>query len=170
MIRISSHAVMWRCSTFAAAVGPTPPLQHQRRAGLRSYLRSDTARSNAAAFAPKHRLWGDVSALVGPALVADQVVLFGGGESTPEDLRENDRVVVVAVVGGVDERERAFPRPLSECRQTRTVVAQFLDVASPELLEALGIVTEPLPQIRARRQLLRPRVELDSGAGDSARP
>jgi hypothetical protein len=86
------------------------------------------------------------------------------------DLREDDGVVVLGVLGGVDEGERALPRPAPEGREPWALAAELLDVASAELLEASRLVPEPLPELRARGQLLLPAVELGPLTGDPARP
>src|SRR5262249_10072211 len=52
----------------------------------------------------------------------------------------------------------------------RASFAQLLAIARAELLEALGLVVEPLAQLAAGRQLAGPIVELGPLAGDPARP
>ncbi len=94
----------------------------------------------------------------------------GPRESAPQNVREDDGVVVLGVVGGVDERQRACARSASECRQPRTVGLKLLDVASAELLKAAWFVPEPLPELGARGQLLLPVVELGSRARDATWP
>jgi len=97
-------------------------------------------------------------------------VTCGLWQPASQHVRENDRVVVFGVVGGVHERERALPRPASKLGDPRTLVAELLRVASTELLEAARLVSEPLPQLGARRQLARSLVELSPVARDPSRP
>src|ERR1019366_389901 len=71
-------------------------------------------------------------------------------ESAPQHLREDDRVVVFRVMGGVDERQRAIARPASERGEPWTLAAKLLDVASAKLLKAAWLVPQPPAQICAR--------------------
>ena len=71
-------------------------------------------------------------------------------QASPEHLREDDGVIVVGVVGGVDEGERSLPRLASQCREPRTLAAELLDIASAELRESFRLVPEPLPELWAR--------------------
>ena len=88
----------------------------------------------------------------GDATARDQHVSAARGscslfrQAAPEDLSEDYRVVVLGVMGGVDERQRPLPRASAERRQRRTLVAELLDVALAKLLEAAGLVPEPLSQ------------------------
>ena len=91
-------------------------------------------------------------------------------QATPQDLLEDDGVVVLCVMGGIDERERAFPRPASERRELGTLTAELLDVAPTELLKASRVMPEPLPELRARGQFLLPAIEPGLFARDATRP
>src|SRR5581483_1658549 len=91
-------------------------------------------------------------------------------ESRPQHFGEHDRVVVLAVVGGVDEGERARPRSAPELRELRPRVPKLADVAATELGETVRLVSEPFPELGARRQLLLPLVELRLLLRDAARP
>src|SRR5215218_6033259 len=71
-------------------------------------------------------------------------------QSAPQDGRENDRVVVVAVAGGIDEGKRAVPCPAPQLGEPRTLLAKLLDKAAAELLKAARLVPKPLPQLGAR--------------------
>ena len=71
-------------------------------------------------------------------------------QSAPQDGRENDRVVVVAVAGGIDEGKRAVPCPAAQLGEPRTLLAKLLDIAAAELLIAARLVPKPLPQLGAR--------------------
>jgi hypothetical protein len=65
-----------------------------------------------------------------------------------------------AVSRGVDKGERAPAGSAPELRQARALITKLLDVAATELLEATRIMSEPLPELRARGQLLVPCVKL----------
>jgi len=66
-------------------------------------------------------------------------------QSSPQDLCENDGVVVLGVTSGVDECECAIPRAAAELGQPRTLAAKLLDVAATKLCKAARLVAEPLP-------------------------
>src|SRR5215204_51237 len=68
-------------------------------------------------------------------------------QSAPQDGRENDRVVVVAVAGGIDAGKRAVPCPAPQLGEPRTLLAKLLDKAAAELLKAARLVPKPLPQL-----------------------
>ncbi len=91
-------------------------------------------------------------------------------QSAPQDLREDDGFVVLAVASAVDERQRLGPRHAAERRQPGTLAAKLRDVASPELVKAARLVSEPLPQLGARCQLFVPLIELRPRARNPARP
>jgi len=74
-------------------------------------------------------------------------------QPSAHDLGEDDRVVVLRISSGENERERAVARLPPELRETRTLPAKLICVAPTELLEAIRIVPEPRPQLGARRQL-----------------
>ena len=74
------------------------------------------------------------------------------------------------VMRGVDQRERAIARPLSEGCEPWTLAAELVDVAPTELLKASRVMPEPLPELRARGQLLLPVIELGLLARDPTRP
>src|SRR4051812_10826615 len=94
--------------------------------------------------------------------VQTEPALGSSRESAAQDLAQDDGVVVLAVVGGVHEGERAFSRPTPECSQLPTTPAQLVDIAAAELVKTLRRMPEPLAQLRAGRHVLLPRVE--SGA------
>src|SRR3954447_26227746 len=91
-------------------------------------------------------------------------------QGSPENIREDDGVVVLGVPGRVDERQRPAPRSPPQLREPRAVAAQLLEVATAELFEAVRVVAEPPPQAGARGELLLPPVEPGTFAGDPARP
>src|SRR5215207_2128249 len=106
-----------------------------------------------------------------PASRAARVLPSMGTRQTAlQHLRQDHRVVVLAVARGVDERERRRARPMPQRCQRRTLVAELANVAAAELLEAVRNVAEPLPQLGAGSQLLLPGIKLGMGTGDSPRP
>lgn len=66
-------------------------------------------------------------------------------ESAAQDLGEDDGVVVLGVLGGIDEGERAVPRPPAKLDEQRAMAAELLDIAAAKLIEATRLVREPLP-------------------------
>lgn len=87
-----------------------------------------------------------------------------------QDLSEDNRVVVFGVPGGVLQGEDAVACPPAEFRESRASATKLFDVAAAKLLEAARLVPEPLPELRARRQLPLPLIELGPLARDPARP
>jgi len=90
--------------------------------------------------------------------------------ATSQHLGEDDGVVVLRIVRGVHQRERALPRPASQGREPGALFAELLDVASTELIEPFRLMCEPLPQLRAGGKLLLPVVELGPVTRDATRP
>ena len=95
---------------------------------------------------------------------------IAGRKSTSHDLGQDRRVVVLRISCGVHQRERSGACSPAQRGELGAPWSKLLDVAAPELLVASGIVPEPLPQRRARRQVLRPLVELRPLARDASRP
>jgi len=91
-------------------------------------------------------------------------------QSASQDLREHDGIVVLGVASGVNECERALPRPAPKLGDSRTLSAKLFDVASAKLLEAARLVPEPPPELGTWWQLALPLVELGAPARDPARP
>jgi hypothetical protein len=67
-------------------------------------------------------------------------------QPSAHDLGEDDRVVMLRISSGENEREPAVARLPPELRETRTLPAKLICVAPTELLEAIRIVSEPRPQ------------------------
>ena len=91
-------------------------------------------------------------------------------QPSAHDLSEDDRVVMFRISSGEHERERAVAGPPPELRETRTLPAKLICVAPTELLEATRIVSEPRPQLGARRQLRFPCVQRCSLPRHPSRP
>jgi RNA polymerase sigma-70 factor, ECF subfamily len=91
-------------------------------------------------------------------------------QASPENLGQDNRVVVLCVVSRVHQGQGPLSRPAAESRKSRTLIAKLLDVAPAKLLEAFRLVPEPLPQARARSQLFLPGVELSALARYPTRP
>jgi hypothetical protein len=92
------------------------------------------------------------------------------GQPSAHDLGEDDRVVMLRVSSGENERERAVPRLPPELRETRTLPAKLIHVAAAELNESARIVSEPRPQLGAWRQLRFPCVQRRSLPRHPSRP
>src|SRR6476469_174364 len=90
-------------------------------------------------------------------------------QSAPQHLLQHYRVVVLAVVGGVDERERPGFRSSPQRRKPRPLAAKLVDIAAAELCETCRLVSEPLSEAGAGRQVLLPLVELRLLLRDAAR-
>jgi hypothetical protein len=82
------------------------------------------------------------------------------GRLAPEELGDDDRVVVLLVAGGVENRHPAAPGASAQVVEEVLMGGQLAPVPGPELRKALRAVIEPLAQLGAGRQLLRPGVEL----------
>jgi hypothetical protein len=91
-------------------------------------------------------------------------------QPSAHDLGEDDRVVMLRVSSGKNERERAASRPSPEFRETRTLPAKLIHVALAELIESARIVSEPRPQLGAWRQLRFPCVQRRSLPRHPSRP
>lgn len=91
-------------------------------------------------------------------------------QPSAHDLGEDDRVVMLRISSGENERERAVARLPPELRETRTLPAKLICVAPTELLEAIRIVPEPRPLLGARRQLRFPCVQRCSLPRHPSRP
>ena len=86
--------------------------------------------------------------------------------------REHHRVVVRLVVRRVDERDGTVSRSIRELgeRRTRGLGVQLSLVALAKLGEPARIVTEPSPELVARRDVPEPFVEMGIGLAEPARP
>src|SRR5947208_2014417 len=88
----------------------------------------------------------------------------------PQQLRENDPVVVLPVASGVEDRDRPFPCDPAEILDPLTVLAQLVAIAGAKCGEAGRDVVERPPELVAWSQLTRPLVEGRALARDTARP
>lgn len=102
------------------------------------------------------------------ALVANP--LRACGQSPFQRLGEDKRLVVLGVPGRVDEGECFLARPAPKLRKAGALWAKLLEVAPAELIEALGPVPEPSPQLGARRKVAVPIVEFGPLAREAPRP
>src|SRR5207249_69637 len=71
---------------------------------------------------------------------------------------------------GVDEGHPATPGRSEERPPGRAMRAQLGEVPPPKLRPLLRVVAEPLPQVRARRDVLEPPIELQARLPDTPRP
>ena len=90
--------------------------------------------------------------------------------ATAHQLRENDRVVVLAVARSIQDRHRSLTRAAGQLVDLVGLGPELISVPRAKLVEALGIVAEPLPQLGARRKIACPLVQLRSRSGDAAWP
>jgi hypothetical protein len=97
-------------------------------------------------------------------------LFVGLRKSSPQHFGEHDGVVVLRVTRGVDEGKRALAGPPPELRQPGASAAKLLEVAVAKLLEATGVMREPLPELRARRQFRFPLIELGPLSRDPTWP
>src|SRR5450759_49053 len=73
-------------------------------------------------------------------------------------------------MGGIDERDPSAPSLGEQWLPRHAMQTQLREVTSPELGPPLGVVPEPTPQPRTRRNVFRPRVETEPDLGHAARP
>jgi hypothetical protein len=66
--------------------------------------------------------------------------------------------------------DRAFARRGAKLFDKVLPVAQLRAIASAKFLLALGLVTEPVPQLGARRDVLHPHIDRGIRFFDAARP
>src|SRR5690348_4941844 len=71
---------------------------------------------------------------------------------------------------GVDEGHPATPGRSEERPPGRAMPAQLGEVPPPKLRPLLRVVAEPLPQVRARRDVLQPPIELQARLPDAPWP
>src|SRR5579875_125000 len=76
--------------------------------------------------------------------------------SMQQDLAQNDGLIVRLVVRGIDEGQRTLPRHIAQSAEQRALPRELVPVTAAELLPALRIVSEPLAQLVARRDVLHP--------------
>ena len=82
------------------------------------------------------------------------------GRAVTHELREDNGVVVILVVRGIDDRDRPLTRAAPQLPEALALSLQLVAVAGAKLIEALGHVVEPATQLVAWRQLTRPLVQL----------
>lgn len=87
-----------------------------------------------------------------------------------EDLAESHGLVVVLVAGAEDERDAATVGQSEEMPDLILTIPEFRSVAATELVPAVWIVDEPLPEFGARGHVAQPLVDLGPIARDASRP
>ena len=95
---------------------------------------------------------------------------YGPASAGTQDPRQHDRVVVLGVTRSVHERQRALPGSAAQLAQLLLLPGQLGRIAAAKLREALRVVSEPAPQLTARRQFARPLVQPAVRSLDAARP
>src|SRR5689334_9102852 len=93
-----------------------------------------------------------------------------GSQPPIEERFERDGAVARNVVRSVDERNPPAPGGSEERLPGRAMRPQLGDVPLPKRRPLLWVVAEPLPQIRARRNILRPPIELQARLPNTSRP
>src|SRR5262249_4817203 len=93
-----------------------------------------------------------------------------GGLSSQKNSAQHDGIVVLFVMGRIDERNPAFSRQCAEPRELFGVRAQLLNIASAELLPAGRIVPKPFAQSGAWCDVLHPLIYGCVCFPDPARP
>ena len=86
------------------------------------------------------------------------------------DVLQHEGVVVSLVPGRIDEGDRALARTTAQVLQYFWMPGELRAVAAAKLVPAFRVMAEPCAQLRARRDLLDPLVELRFGLADAARP
>ena len=83
---------------------------------------------------------------------------------------QRDRVVMCFVMRGIHERDGALARQCAQGIEQLRVWAQFGRIALVKRLPARGVVTEPLAQLGAGRELLGPLIHGQTLLLDAPRP
>src|SRR5437764_13180782 len=97
-------------------------------------------------------------------------ILVRGSQPSIEERLQRDGAVARNVVRGVDEGAPPAPGRREERLPGRAMRAQLGEVPPPELRPLLRVVAEPLPQVRARRDVLQPPIEFQTRLPDAPRP
>src|SRR5437763_3718776 len=97
-------------------------------------------------------------------------ILVRGSQPSIEKRLQRDSAVARGVMRGVDEGDPPAPGRSEERPPGRAMRAQLGEVPPPKLRPLLRVVAEPLPQVRARRDVLEPPFELQARLPDTPRP
>src|SRR5262245_42582647 len=87
-----------------------------------------------------------------------------------EKLLEGNGIIVLPVLGAVDERHRAVAHMRHELLDRRAILLEFLEVASPERGPFRRVVAEPLPEHGTRCDLFEPEINARRTLRHAPRP
>lgn len=90
--------------------------------------------------------------------------------SLRENLMQDNRMVVLAVAGSIDEGQRAGVRHRSQLFQQRRFARQLAAIATGEFFPACRLMAEPATQFVAWCNILRPAIDRRSRFAQAARP
>src|SRR5690348_6847606 len=93
-----------------------------------------------------------------------------GSQPPIEERLERDGAVARDVVRGVHEGDPLAPCSREERLPGPAMRPQLSEVPLPKRRPLLWVVVEPLPQSRARRDILQPRIELQARLPNPSRP
>jgi len=92
------------------------------------------------------------------------------GQSSREVVSQDHGAVVLGVMRAVEERYGTSPRGVEyRCPHFRLGV-QLLDITAPEFRPTRHTMSEPFAQLRARRNVLHPRMRFKGFLRDPSRP
>src|SRR4051812_2954639 len=87
-----------------------------------------------------------------------------------DQLGDDDRVVVLLIACGVDDRDGTAPCATSQLEDVIAPVGELATVSRAKLIEPGGVMGEPAAKVVARRELARPLVEARALARDATWP
>jgi hypothetical protein len=90
--------------------------------------------------------------------------------SSENGVPQYEGMIVVRLLGRIDEGDRALMGTATELVQRFCVLGEFVAVSAAELVPTFGIMAEPGAQLCARGDLLDPVVEPGVCLADAARP
>lgn len=98
------------------------------------------------------------------------MVAFTADNSVKQDITQHDSFIVILVTRRMDQRQRPLPSDRPKLAQKLFMLQQFGAVAVTEFFPSLWIVTKPVTELRARRDLLHPPINGSIGLAYAARP
>src|SRR6184192_566987 len=100
----------------------------------------------------------------------ESAIPTAGSQPPIEERLQCDGAVARNVVRGVDEGDPPAPGSSEERLPGRAMRSQLGEVPLPKRRPLLWVVPEPPPQIRARRGILNPPIELQARLPNTSRP
>ena len=92
------------------------------------------------------------------------------GWPAKNDFSQHDGIIELFVPGGIDEGDRAPPRPATQIAKQIRMLGDLPPIAALEVLPTAGLVIEPAPERAAWRDVLHPIVDLQFRLANAARP